>query len=46
VGGPVKKGMIKATSGAHSLAAGPTWAELRAGFPRLVLVSAMKGSHI
>jgi hypothetical protein len=46
VGGPVKKGMIKATAGAHSLAAGPTWAELRAGFPRLVLVSAMKGSHI
>lgn len=44
-GGYLKRGLVKATSGAHSLAAGPTWAEFRAGFPRVVLVGGMKPSQ-
>jgi hypothetical protein len=39
-GGPVWAALLKTSgTGAHSLAAGPTLAELKAAFPRLVLVS-------
>lgn len=45
IGGPVKRGMIRATSGAASLAAGPTWANIHATFPTLVLVANLRGAH-
>jgi hypothetical protein len=45
IGGRVKRGLIRATAGAHSLADGPTWAELKALMPRLVLVAGYRPSH-
>jgi hypothetical protein len=45
IGGPVKRGRIRATAGAHSLAAGPTFAELATLFPRLILVGNLRGAH-
>jgi hypothetical protein len=38
VGGLVWKDRVLATSGTHSLAAGPTWTELLAALPRLALL--------
>ncbi len=37
-GGTVWKARVLATSGAHSLAAGPTWTEFEAAFPRIQYV--------
>jgi hypothetical protein len=45
IGGPVRKDLIRATSGSHSLAAGPTWAELKTLLPRLVYVGGLRAAH-
>jgi hypothetical protein len=45
VGGPVKRGLVRATTGTHSLANGPTWTELLTMLPRLVPVSNLRGAH-
>jgi hypothetical protein len=45
IGGPVKRGMVRATAGTASLANGPTWANLLLMLPRLVLVSNLRGAH-
>jgi hypothetical protein len=45
VAGPVKRGMVRATTGTHSLANGPTWTELLTMLPRLVPVSNLRGAH-
>lgn len=43
VGGTVWKARLKATLGTHSLAAGPTFAELEAAFPRLSYAGSFPG---
>jgi hypothetical protein len=45
IGGPVKKGLIRATAGTASLANGPTYANLAVLFPMLVLVANLRGAH-
>lgn len=45
IGGPVKRGMIRATTGTASLANGPTFANLAVLFPRLILVANLRGAH-
>jgi hypothetical protein len=41
----VKRGLVRATTGTHSLANGPTWTELLTMLPRLVPVSNLRGAH-
>jgi hypothetical protein len=45
IGGPVKRGLIRATAGTASLANGPTYANLAVLFPRLILVANLRGAH-
>lgn len=45
IGGPVKKAMVRATTGTASLANGPTLANLRTARPRLIFVDNLRGAH-